>query len=284
MLQEARLSIVVENSASLNSNSVWAQHGLSIFLELDFSPERMRLLWDTGASSEVMLHNIDAMDIDLCSLDLICLSHGHYDHTGGLMTILNCTRPHVPVLVHPDAFCPKYKTRPGLKYIGLPFTREQAEAAGAVMLERRDPVEIVCGVMTTGEIPRIVPFETVEGFRTVRDGKCCTDLINDDQALAIDLSGKGLVVVSGCAHSGIINTVRHAQKITGIDELYAVIGGFHLMGADEKRIDATAEVLMELDPEIVRPGHCTGSRAVCILQRALGERCQPLTAGESIIL
>jgi len=282
MLQELQLSIVVENSASLSNNSVWGQHGLSIFLELGYGHENVRLLWDTGASSEVMLHNADAMNIDLFDLDLICLSHGHYDHTGGLMGILNCARPGLPVLVHPDAFCPKYKTRPGLKYIGLPFTREQAQAAGAVMLEGRKPVEIASGVMTTGEIPRIVPFETVEGFRTVRDGKCYPDAINDDQALAIGLPGKGLVVVSGCAHSGIINTIQHAKKVTGIDELYAVIGGFHLMGADEKRIEATAEELVVLDPKVVRPGHCTGSRAICMLQRALGQRCQPLSAGEII--
>lgn len=253
-------------------------------MELDFSSESMRILWDTGPSSEVMLHNIDTMNIDLCNLDLVCLSHGHYDHTGGLMAILNCVRPKVPVLVHPDAFCPKYKTKPGIKYIGIPFTREQARAAGAFMLERRDPVEIAPGVTTTGEIQRNVPFETVEGFRTVRNGKCCPDIIIDDQALAIGLPGKGLVVVSGCAHSGIINTIQHAKRITGIDELCAVIGGFHLMGADERRIDATADALVELDPKLIRPGHCTGSRAVCMLQKALGERCQSLTAGEIIVL
>ncbi len=284
MLQDLRLTIVVENSASLGNSSIWAQHGLSIFLELGFGPERMKLLLDTGASSEVMLHNADALDLDLGEIDLICLSHGHYDHTGGLMGILQRAEDRVCILAHPDIFAPKLKARPALEFIGLPFSRTELEAAGAIMLDCRGPVTVTPGVTTTGEVPRIETFEKVEGFWTVKDGQYCSDSIPDDQALAIDLPGKGLVVVTGCAHAGIINTIRHAQKITGVEELYAVLGGFHLMGADDKRIDSTAEALQSLDPTIVRPGHCTGQKAVCRLQEALGDRCQPLAAGDSIQL
>ena len=284
MLQDLRLIIVVENSASLDNSSLYAQHGLSIFLELNFGSESMKLLWDTGASSEVMLHNADALDLDLCHLDLICLSHGHYDHTGGLMGVLQRRNGRVCILAHPDIFLPKLKERPTLQYIGPPFTRTQAEAAGAIMLDCRSPLDVAPGVMSTGEVARLESFEKVEGFWTVKDGQYCEDSIPDDQALAINLPGKGLVVITGCAHSGIINTIRHAQKITGVEELHAVIGGFHLMGAEEKRIDATAKALQKLDPAIVRPGHCTGQKAVCRLQEALGERCRPLATGDSIQL
>ncbi len=282
MLQDLRLTIVVENSASLGDTPVWAQHGLSIFLETELGSESMKLLMDTGASSEVMLHNADALHIDLHHLDLICLSHGHYDHTGGLMGILQRLNSKICILAHPDIFAPKLKERPILKFIGPPFTRAEAEAAGAIMLEARGPVAIAPEVMTTGEVPRIEPFEKVEDFWTIKDGQYCQDKIPDDQALAINMEGKGLVVITGCAHAGIINTIKHAQKITGVEELYAVIGGFHLMGADEKRIEATAKALQQLDPAIVRPGHCTGQKAVCRLQEALGERCWPLTVGDSI--
>jgi 7,8-dihydropterin-6-yl-methyl-4-(beta-D-ribofuranosyl)aminobenzene 5'-phosphate synthase len=282
MLQDLRLTIVVENSASLGDTPVWAQHGLSIFLETELDSESMKLLMDTGASSEVMLHNADALNLDLHNLDLISLSHGHYDHTGGLMGILPRLNRRICILAHPDIFAPKLKERPILKFIGPPFTRAEAEAAGAIMLEARGPVAIAPEVMTTGEVPRIEPFEKVEGFWTIKDGQYCQDKIPDDQALAINLQGKGLVVITGCAHAGIINTIKHAQKITGVEELYAVIGGFHLMGADEKRIEATAKALQQLDPAIVRPGHCTGQKAVCRLQEALGERCWPLTVGDSI--
>ena len=152
------------------------------------------------------------------------------------------------------------------------------------MLDCRSPLDVAPGVMTTGEVARLESFEKVEGFCTVKDGQYCEDSIPDDQALAINLPGKGLVVITGCAHSGIINTIRHAQKITGVEELHAVVGGFHLMGADEKRIDATAKALQNLDPALVRPGHCTGQKAVCRLQEALGERCRPLATGDSIQL
>ncbi len=284
MLQDLRLTIVVENSATLSSSSVWAQHGLSIFLELGFGQKRMKLLLDTGASPEVMLHNADALDLDLSKIDLICLSHGHYDHTGGLMGVLQRLNERVCVLAHPDIFAPKLKARPALEFIGLPFSRTELDAAGAIMLDCQGPVIVAPGVMTTGEVPRIETFEKVEGFWTVKDGQYCPDSIPDDQALAINLPGKGLVVITGCAHAGIINTITYARKIMGVEELYAVIGGFHLMGADNKRIDSTAEELQRLDPTIIRPGHCTGQKAVCRLQKALGDRCQPLAAGDSIQL
>ncbi|MCK9565269.1 MAG: MBL fold metallo-hydrolase [Methanothrix sp.] len=282
MLQDIQLTIVVENSATLDHNSVWAQHGLSIFLELKFDQESMRLLWDTGASSEVMLHNADELNIDLNNLDLICLSHGHYDHTGGLMSVLQQRKERIVILAHPDIFAPKLKGLPFLRFIGPPFSRAEADAAGAIMLEARSPVAIAPGLVTTGEVARMESFEKVENFWTVRDGQYCQDTIPDDQALAASLPGKGLVVITGCAHSGIINTIRHAQKITGVEKLYAVIGGFHLMDADDGRIDATAEALKGLDPAIVRPGHCTGQKAISRLQEALGERCWPLAVGDLI--
>lgn len=284
MLQALRITIVVENSATIRNSSVWAQHGLSILLELGFGLDRMKLLMDTGTSSSVMLHNADVLNIDLSEIDLISLSHGHYDHTGGLMGVLQRRKSRIAVLAHPDIFAPKLKARPTLKFIGLPFNRAEAEAAGAIFLEARSPVAIAPGLTTTGEVPRIESFEKVEGFWTVKDGQYCQDIIPDDQSLAVNISGKGLAVVTGCAHSGIINTIRYAQKITGVEKLYAVIGGFHLMDADEGRIEATAKALKELDPAIVRPGHCTGQKAVCRLQEVLGERCRPLAVGDSIQL
>jgi len=284
MLQALRITIVVENSATIRNSSVWAQHGLSILLELGFGLDRMKLLMDTGTSSSVMLHNADALNIDLSEIDLISLSHGHYDHTGGLMGVLQRRKSRIAVLAHPDIFAPKLKARPTLKFIGLPFNRAEAKAAGAIFLEARSPVAIAPGLTTTGEVPRIESFEKVEGFWTVKDGQYCQDIIPDDQSLAVNISGKGLAVVTGCAHSGIINTIRYAQKITGVEKLYAVIGGFHLMDADEGRIEATAKALKELDPVIVRPGHCTGQKAVCRLQEVLGERCRPLAVGDSIQL
>ncbi len=282
MPHSVSLKIIVEDSASKREAHTWAQHGLSIFLDLDLGLERMKLLWDTGATAEVMLHNALALNIDLSDIDLICLSHGHYDHTGGLLSVLQERKGCMPVIFHPDVFAPKLKAAPALKFIGPPLTPGQAEAKGGVLLECRGPVPLAPGVMTTGEIPRREDCERVEGFWTIRDGCCIQDTIPDDQALAISLPGKGLVVITGCAHSGVINTINYALEITGEKKLYALVGGFHLMGADESRIDATVRALCWHDPAILLPGHCTGERAVCRLKRAFGERCRPLAVGDLI--
>ncbi len=278
------LRVVVENSACQTNASMWSQHGLCIFMELDLGSDKMKILMDTGTSPEVTLHNIDALNLDLDDVDLIFLSHGHYDHTGGLMGILKRMNRRVPVLAHPEIFAPKLKGLPFLKFIGVPFSRAQAEDAGAVMLESRGPVAVAKNVMTTGEVERVVPFENVEGFWTIKDNLYRQDTIQDDQALMANIEGKGLVIISGCSHAGIVNTIRHAQKVMEVEDLYAVIGGFHLMGADDERIASTAEALLELDPSIVRPGHCTGQKAVSLFQQVLGDRCRPLATGDIIEL
>ena len=276
--------MVVEDSDSQVDARLWSQHGLSFFLEVDLGPEKMRILMDTGASPEVTLHNFDLLEIDPADLDMIILSHGHYDHTCGLVGVLGDVHRRIPVLAHPQIFSPKLKISLFLKYIGLPFSRAKAEAAGAVFLTSRSPALLAEGLTTTGEVKRDEPLETVEGFWTIRGDLYFQDRILDDQSLVAHVEGKGLAVISGCAHAGIINTVRQAQRITGIKEVYAVIGGFHLSSAIFERLEATAKSLQSFDPKVVRPGHCTGQRAVSRLQEVLGDRCQPLACGDAIDL
>jgi 7,8-dihydropterin-6-yl-methyl-4-(beta-D-ribofuranosyl)aminobenzene 5'-phosphate synthase len=284
MIKALKLRVVVEDSASLADLSLRAQHGLCIFLEADVGQEKMKILMDTGASPEVTMHNLDLLKISPEDLDLIVLSHGHYDHGGGLTGVLQRVGHKVPVIAHPQVFAPKLKISPFLKYIGLLFTQSEAEAAGAVLLPSQSPVLLAEGLITTGEVERRESLETVEGFWTVRDGCYCQDSIPDDQSLAAVIKGKGLVVISGCAHAGIINTIRQAQRLLGVEDLYAVVGGFHLRGANQERMEATAEILRRLDPKIIRPGHCTGQKAISLLQQMLGDRCCPLATGDLIEL
>jgi len=284
MVKGLRLTVVVENSASLNNPQIWAQHGLCLHLEADLGAQRMNLLLDTGASSEVTLHNIDIMGIDICQTDFIILSHGHYDHTGGLMGVLARVGHRTLVLSHPEISRPKLKTRPFLKFIGLPFTIQDVESVGAVMLYSRGSTKLADGVFTTGEILRDTSFEKVEGFRTLEEGELVNDAMMDDQAMVVDIEEKGLVVITGCAHSGIVNIVRQVQRLSGVQEVYAIMGGFHLQGASEERMETMVDELMKLDPQVLRPGHCTGIKAVCRLKQAFGDRCEPLAAGDVIAL
>lgn len=284
MAKSLRLSVVVENSASVNKPLVWGQHGLCLALETDIGAEKMKLLLDCGPSPEVTLHNISHLGIDLSQTDIIVLSHGHYDHTGGLIGVLERAGKRIPVLAHPGINDPKLKTSPFLKFIGLPFTEQQAESAGAVMLYSKTSIELAEGIFTTGEVQRDMSFERAEDFATLESGLFKEDPIMDDQALVVNVQDKGLVVIAGCAHSGIINTVRQAQRQSGVCEIYAIVGGFHLLGASNERLDSTVDELMKLDPKILRPGHCTGARAICRLMHAFNERCEPLCAGDVIEL
>ncbi|GAI03426.1 unnamed protein product, partial [marine sediment metagenome] len=191
-----------------------AKHGLAFFIKAKIDDNEVTIMMDTGPTPEDLLHNVDAMGINLQNVNVIALSHAHYDHTGGLIEALKQTKKRVPVIAHPTVFDPKLKIMPHLRLIGAPFKSSVVESAGGVPLLATDPVKIADGITTTGEVPRRTNFESVRGFWTVQDRSFVEDRMIDDQSLVFDVEGKGLVVVAGCAHSGIINTIKHAQKIT----------------------------------------------------------------------
>lgn len=277
-MKRFNITILVEDTIDKRKKALGmlAKHGLSILINR-IKPQTS-ILMDTGQSSDILLHNMKMLDLALDKLDIIFLSHGHYDHTGGLLGIYNKIKRNIPIIAHPDVFRPKFKTTPHLKYIGCPSRLAQIELNTNV-LSSRNPVPIADGIITTGEVQRTTSYEKPKGFWTVKNEIFVEDMLVDDQALILNIENKGLVILSGCAHSGIINTIRHAQILTGVKKVHAVIGGYHLKNSSEETICKTLEDLVKINPAFIYPCHCTGSKNVQRLSRFFGKRCNPLKTG-----
>lgn len=245
----------------------------------------MNILVDTGLSSTAM-HNAQLLGIDLSTIDKIVLSHGHYDHTGGLREVLRLKKE-VEIIAHPDIWASKYTHRDKQKrerYIGIPFSREELESQGARFMLTKEPIRISEHTMTTGEIPMVSSYEQVEDNLFVKkDGLLRQDPLSDDLALVIDTEF-GLVVILGCAHRGLVNTLRHAQKLTGKNSVYAAIGGTHLIRASEERIEKTINDLKYIGIKKLGASHCTGFRAQSRLFQEFGEVFLLNNSGTKLIL
>jgi 7,8-dihydropterin-6-yl-methyl-4-(beta-D-ribofuranosyl)aminobenzene 5'-phosphate synthase len=266
-----------------------AEHGLSFLVSVISEGKRRTLLFDTGSSVGALTHNLRALNADPAEIEAIVLSHGHFDHTMGLNGLAEKLRPLPPLFVHPDAWLRRRIAIPGRDPWELPTTsQEKIRAAGFPVIEAREPTSLLGGgIVLTGEIERTTEFEQgLPVHQAFRDGEWQADpLLPDDQALVAHVRGKGLVVITGCGHSGVINTVRYARKITGIDRVYAVLGGFHLSGLlYEAIIPPTVEALREISPDVIVPSHCTGWRAVQALAEAFPDGFIPSSVGTKYVL
>lgn len=277
-----RLTLLVDDSKNLIRPELTAKHGASFFIELKGGGKTTNLLMDTGPSSDIVLQNAQKLNIDLKKVDSIVLSHGHYDHTGGLLGILEHVGGKVPIVAHPEALRPKFVAKKRLKKAGIPFRVSELEKSSGILTLKRGLTSIAPGVWASGEIKRASPFEKVKGFKIVRRGKLVKDYMLDDQALFVVVKRKGLVVVTGCAHAGLINTIKQAQKVTGSSGVYAVVGGFHLAGASGGRINATIEELQKAGVKVVMPCHCTGKRAITKFSKVFGKKCNQLRTGNVV--
>jgi len=260
-----RITTLSENTAGLPE--VLAEWGISVLVETG----DLKILFDTGASISVP-HNAPIFGLDLSTIDRIVLSHGHYDHTGGLNEVLKQIGKQTDVIAHPDIWAKKYR-RVGdrERYIGIPFSKEELEALGATFTLTKDPVWITDDIVTTGEIAMTEKFEELDPDMYVKEsGDWHRDELWDDRALII-VTDEGLVIILGCAHRGVINTLRHAQELTGVELIHTVIGGMHLTRTSEERVLRTAAALQELGVQRVGVSHCTGLPAAVLLAQQLGE-------------
>lgn len=282
-------STAVRTSILMNETSYLfpiAEHGFSTVIKISYNDNNKKnvLLFDTGVSENGVIYNTDLFGIDLRTIEAIILSHGHMDHCRGLVSVLKRMLKPTDIIVHPDAFLKRWAVFPDGKKQKMPTLDEnELRNYGAILHKLKDasffPLinDSNCYnknqdhhlLMITGQIPRETSFEKglPPQYKEDTDNEKCLvpdPLVNDDQALVANIRHKGLVIITGCGHAGIINTINYAKKLSGINKIYAVLGGFHLTGGDvfEEAIDPTVNELQKADLEYVIPCHCTGWKGI----------------------
>jgi 7,8-dihydropterin-6-yl-methyl-4-(beta-D-ribofuranosyl)aminobenzene 5'-phosphate synthase len=272
-VRDLRVTALVDNHAG---EGLLFEHGLSLWIEAG----GLRILFDTGQGG-VLAENARKLEAPLEETDVLVLSHGHFDHAGGMAELLGMA-PRARVFLHPGAVLERYSLHPGkpARSIGMPAAaREALERLPADRVVRVDrPLEIAPGIGVTGPVPRETAYEDAGGpFFLDPEGRQ-KDPIPDDQALWLR-SPRGLVVAVGCGHAGLVNTLQHARRASGEPAVAAILGGFHLLQADAGRLGHTLDALDALSPGILAPGHCTGDAAVRALRDRFGDRVSPIEAG-----
>jgi 7,8-dihydropterin-6-yl-methyl-4-(beta-D-ribofuranosyl)aminobenzene 5'-phosphate synthase len=270
-----RLSITVLSENTAGARDLLAEHGLSFWIEADGH----HILFDTGQGL-ALANNARVLGIDLRQAEAIVLSHGHYDHTGGLYREIDSFR-RASVYTHLTAFQSRFSRGTGgrVSQVGSPVPNSDWLQERVEKLYRvRTPSEIAPGVWLTGEIPRRTDFEDTGGAFFLDEACTEPDEIVDDQALVLQ-TRRGTILLVGCAHAGVVNTLCHVAEMTGGRQVHAVIGGMHLHSASPERLEKTIAAFRAADLKLLAPGHCTGARPAAMLWSCFAEKWRPCPVG-----
>lgn len=271
---------------SVPGKSIHAEHGISFYLQTRVSGKTSTCMFDFGLDPVGVLNNIALLGIEAGKTNAFGLSHGHYDHYSSAVSILKQNQARIaggtPFYLGEEAFARRFALRPGAKELTDlgELKKEDLEALGLKVVEVKTPVEIVPGAYFTGNIERVTAYEKVPKTFLIKRGENLEpDTFPGEQALFFKVKGKGLVVLSGCAHAGIVNTVRQAQKIAGTDRIHAIMGGFHLINAKPEIIQRTVTDIKAMKPDMIIPAHCTGFEATVAFSREMPSEFVMNTAG-----
>jgi len=286
-LDRLEITVLAEDSV-LYESPFLGQHGISILLDAEKEGVRKKILVDVGQNSMALLNNMNLMNIDPSGIDFIVITHCHYDHTQGLTALVKeIGKKGLPIIAHPSLFRLNFINKPYLRHVGVMQNdrKEEVEKAGGSLFLASEPFLLMPGLTTTGEVPRKTDFEEVGiALLTMDDGHVTKDMMLDDISAVAKVKGKGLVIITGCSHAGIVNIVKQSKEITGIHELEGIIGGFHLVEATDQRIQRTVEELKKERPHWISAGHCTGFKAQVGLSLAFQERFFPTHTGAKFLI
>ena len=287
---EAVMRPPIAKGGVIPKNTLLAEHGLSLLVKVRVEEKTHSIVLDTGYTNVAVPYNLEYLGLTLEDVEAIVLSHGHMDHVGALKEVVGLCGSGTKLIMHPDACLPRARiiqfSSDQIIFPAFP-SRGKLKEWGADVVENKKPL-LLCqdSILITGEVPRTTSFEKgMPGALIKHNGKFVPDTFKDDQSLVVNLGDKGLVVISGCAHSGIVNSVLYARQLTGQEKVCAVVGGFHLTGAAmELCIDPTIEEMKKMALHLISPMHCTGFKAISRFSEQMPDAFVLNSVGSRIVL